>query len=193
MINSWAKIFKFLDQTFKPLGPLLGWVWGLKSSLILQRFRLFLRIRSAKTHTTTTVKSQSVSNILKIGRYCIIVGWVGLQTLTCKHSNNFGQKAQKVKWNLNILLWNHWPFLNSSFFNQNLIIWFRYRHWWCFCILSICCAPGMQEGSQSHICHTKYKKWSKCCLKRERHKLFICTFHLGWLYLDSKLLNELER
>ena len=106
MINSWAKIFKFLafscllykkltflwkqyyfyenifrrflnikmlfhflDQNFKPLGPLLGWVWGLKSSLILQRFRLFLRIRSAKTHTTT-VKSQSVSNILKIGRYC---------------------------------------------------------------------------------------------------------------------------
>ena len=122
-----------------------------------------------------------------------VIGWVGLQTLTCKHSNNFGQKAQKVKWNMNILLWNHWPFLNSSFFNQNLIIWFRYRHWWCFCILSICCAPGMQEGSQSHICHTKYKKWSKCCLKRERHKLFICTFHLGWLYLDSKLLNELER
>ena len=131
-------LFHFLDQNFKPLGPLLGWVWGLKSSLILQRFRLFLRIRSAQTHTTT-VKSQSVSNILKIGRYCIIVGWVGLQTLTCKHSNNFGLKAQKVKWNMNILLWNHWPFLNSSFFNQNLIIWFRYQHYVFLYIVKLLC------------------------------------------------------
>ena len=114
-----------------------------------------------------------------------VIGWVGLQTLTCKHSNNFGLKAQKVKWNMNILLWNHWPFLNSSFFNQNLIIWFRYRHWWFFFlyIVKLLC-PRHYRKALCHIFVILNIKSGQNVVWRDTHTFYM---HISSWMIISRL------